>query len=111
MSDEIGRHIGHRDDPRGVLVFDHLPDNLQKAEDSTAVADRDTFPDKRRHGGMWLRPCVDRPATDTERTLLAHLGYEVPDLLTTRIRNTGMRHRSWPQIPDTLPTNEGENNG
>ncbi|MCT1352232.1 hypothetical protein [Gordonia sp. p3-SID1431] len=109
MSDEIGRHIGHRDDPRGVLAFDHLPDDLQKAEDSTAVADRDTFPDRRRSGGLWLRPYVERPATDTERLLLAHLGYVVPEQLITRIRNAGMRHRCWPQIPDTMPTEQGDN--
>ncbi len=29
------------DDPRGWLVFEYLPDDLQRAEDSTAVNDRD----------------------------------------------------------------------
>jgi hypothetical protein len=28
-------------DPRGILTFSYLPDDLQRAEDSTAVWDRD----------------------------------------------------------------------
>ncbi|MED5802945.1 hypothetical protein VX037_18125 [Gordonia sp. Z-3] len=105
MTDQIGSQVGHRNDPRGVLAFEHLPDDMQKAEDSTAVADRDNWP--HRASSNWLvPPYMDRPATDTERALLAHLGYELPDELTTRVRNTGTRHRSWPQLPDTEPQGE-----
>ena len=77
-------------DPRGVLVFHWLPSDLQAAEDSTAVADRDV-----------MRPRgFERPATDTERILLAHLGYELPAELKTvvKYRTRGVRHRSWPQL-------------
>jgi hypothetical protein len=77
-------------DPRGILVFHWLPDDLQRAEDSTAVTDRDA-----------MRPRgFQRPATDTERALLAHLGYTLPDELVTvvRYRTRGVRHRRWPQL-------------
>ena len=30
-------------DPRGILTFHWLPDDMQKAEDSTAVCDRDVM--------------------------------------------------------------------
>lgn len=41
-----------------------------------------------------------RPATDTERTLLAHLGYTLPDELFTAVTflTTGVRNRRWPQL-------------
>ncbi len=79
-------------DPRGILVFHWLPDDLQAAEDSTAMADRDA-----------MRPRgFQRPATSTERQLLSHLGYEnLPDDLVTVVqyRTRGVRHRDWPQLP------------
>jgi hypothetical protein len=77
-------------DPRGWLVFAWLPTDLQNAEDSTAVADRDRMKPRG----------FERPATDTERVLLEHLGYTLPDELVTfvKYRTRGVRHRSWPQL-------------
>lgn len=81
-------------DPRGILVFSWLPEGLQRSEDSTAVADRDR-----------MRPRgFERPATDAERTLLQHLGFEnLPIELKTfvKYRTRGVRHRSWPLLEAT----------
>ena len=80
-------------DPRGILVFHWLPSDLQAAEDSTAVADRDV-----------MRPRgFEREATPTERQLLSHLGYTLPEHLTTVVdhRTRGVRHRSWPQLEES----------
>jgi hypothetical protein len=77
-------------DPRGILVFHWLPGDLQALEDSRAIADRDV-----------MRPRgFERPATETERILLTHLGFELPEQLTTvvRYRTRGVRHRSWPAL-------------
>lgn len=42
---------------------------------------------------------VDRPATPTERELLAHLGHRVPERLTTRVDVVaGIVRRTWPQL-------------
>ena len=74
-------------DPRGVLVFESLPADLQRAEDSTAAADR-----------ARMRPRgFARPATDTERQLLEHLGHELPDELVTTVTypSPGVRRRRW----------------
>ena len=61
-------------DPRGWLVFDFLPDDLQRAEDSRADADRAVMKPRG----------FSRPATLAERILLAHLGYSpLPADLTT----------------------------
>lgn len=79
-------------DPRGWLAFAApLPDELQRAEDATADADC------RRH------TTSQRPATATERLLLAELGYLPPDFdgeLFTRVRllSEGVRRRTWPQL-------------
>lgn len=85
-------------DPRGILAFDApLPDPLQAAEDSTAVADKD----RRR----LLSPRGhERPATPAERALLEHLGYTVPDVLITKVSwpSQSCRRRTWP----TLETQE-----
>jgi hypothetical protein len=78
------------DDPRGWLTFSEpLADQaLQRAEDSTQYHDR-YF-----HGGTFTRP-----ATDTERTLLAALGYTLPDDLLTYVRWVGpLRQRRWVQL-------------
>ena len=86
-------------DPRGWLVFNRLPDDLQSAEDSTAAADHE-----RHHPRYdpWSPPILhtERPATPTERALLTHLGYTVPAVLTTVVtyRSTGVRNRTWPQL-------------
>ena len=41
-----------------------------------------------------------RPATETERTLLTHLGFELPEQLTTAVSypSSGVRRRRWPQL-------------
>lgn len=89
----------HRPCPaRGVLVFDSLPPEVQNAEDSRQDAD---------HRGRHWRSNVttERPATATERALLAHAGYgPLPDVLHTRVQwlTDGVRRRTWPQIPATL---------
>ena len=116
-------------DPRGILAFSApLPDALQKAEDSTQAADfdryrtglshyyRDFKPDRdtvaarddaqaagaqRIHWTSWYSYLRD--ATDTERALLAHLGYDVPAasaLFYTRVTffTTGVRNRTWPAL-------------
>ena len=95
------------DDPRGWLVFDWLPADLQNAEDSTLAADRGEHPGL--HRSVHFSPPTDfayvrsrftRPATATERVLLEHLGYDLPDDLTTRVHwiSSGVRNRSWPQL-------------
>lgn len=106
---------------RGWLAFTELPPALQRAEDSTLAADRARWDDgwstgrglvwKRiktvvpgiqRQGvepaATWVR-VFDRAATDTERMLLEHLGYELPDDLTTRVTFfAAVRNRRWPQL-------------
>lgn len=94
-------------DPRGWLAFDGpLPDDLQRAEDSTAAADFDRYPKSGKP--------FERLATDAEKALLTHLGYEVQllpsregkeadDLITeVRFVTTATRNRRWPQIEKTL---------
>ncbi|BDB45386.1 MULTISPECIES: hypothetical protein [Mycobacterium] len=113
-------------DPRGWLVFEHLPDDLQRAEDATQAADH-----QRQQFSAFNLPAVwgtsdpaglaaiqararriltaagmsswrvnVRPATDAERTLLEHLGHELPAELFTAITypSTGTRNRRWPQL-------------
>jgi hypothetical protein len=81
-------------DPRGWLVFDRLPNDLQRSEDSRSDADI-TYQRTRNWGGPW-----SRSATQTERVLLEHLGFELPADLKTRVHylTPGVRHRSWPQL-------------
>ncbi|MGB3521942.1 MAG: hypothetical protein WBA50_10740 [Mycobacterium sp.] len=104
--DEIGNQLP-QPDPRGWLVFDHLPSDLQNREDATLCADHQRWQDSLR-GADWLggaaaipRPSWMRPATPTERLLLAHLGYDdLPDDLTTwvRYRTNSVRMRRWPAL-------------
>ncbi|PPJ24148.1 hypothetical protein C5E45_28285 [Nocardia nova] len=84
-------------DPRGWLVFESLPTDLQRLEDSRLQAD---FEDAEEHRGWpWMRP-----ATDTERALLEHLGYTLPATLTTRVDyDTGIRCRRWPDLEGQTP--------
>lgn len=93
-------------DPRGWLVFDQLPDELQRAEDSTLMADQD-YAEATRYSrsGRYVRP-----ATDAERTLLQHLGYQVPDKLRTHVEfaTNHVRRRRWPALELQAPINEGE---
>lgn len=88
-------------DPRGILVFDWLPPDLQNAEDSTQ--DCDITRARRDYWGQW-----SRPATPTERTLLEHLGYVLPTDLRTRVQylTEGVRHRSWPQLENQATQGE-----
>ncbi len=76
-------------------MFDQLDDTLQAAEDATAFADYE------RQKGGYCRT-NKRPATPTERKLLAHLGYTVPADLTTTVtyRSGGVRTRTWPQLEE-----------
>lgn len=94
-------------DRRGWLVFEHLPNDLQNAEDATQAADYqrrashatqwaiETDPDTRK--SLWF---FTRPATDTERALLGHLGYTVPPDLKTRVQfhTETLRQRRWPAL-------------
>ncbi|MDT5076775.1 MAG: hypothetical protein QOJ80_1412 [Mycobacterium sp.] len=93
MSDtQIGVH--RRGDPRGWLLFDSMPPDLQTAEDARLAADREHI--RENHGA----PAFLRTATATERTLLEHLGYDLPDLLLTRVHwlSSGVRNRRWPAL-------------
>ena len=79
-------------DPRGILVFYWLPDDLQRAEDSTQAADRERtmgFP-------------FEREATPTERILLQHLGYQLPEQLVTAVSypSSWVRCRRWPALEE-----------
>ena len=80
-------------DPRGILTFEYLPPDLQRAEDSTAVADRDRarLVNPRGH---------TRPASNAEIALLSHLGYQVPDELETVVSwpSRACRRRQWPAL-------------
>lgn len=83
-------------DPRGWLVFQWLPLEVQRLEDSRLMAD---FEESDRHRGPWTRP-----ATDTERALLAHLGYDVPATLSTTVDySAGIRRRRWPALEGITP--------
>jgi hypothetical protein len=97
MTDTIGNRISDR--YRGWLVFDHLPDDLQRQEDSTH--DRDIHDERR-----WF----ERPATDAERTLLAHLGFELPDDLATYVEHVvrgSIVRRRWPALEAIATLPEG----
>jgi hypothetical protein len=85
-------------DPRGWLVFEYLPDDLQRAEDSTAVNDRD-------RARLFKPRGHTRPATTAEIELLGHLGYQVPDGLETVVSwpSRACRRRTWPQLEGVAP--------
>jgi hypothetical protein len=89
-------------DPRGWLTFTApLPDDLQRAEDSTAHHDFYGTEFRFQSGydeaaDAWV-DYFERPATDTEKTLLTQLGYTVPVDLTTRVSFPSplVRRRRW----------------
>lgn len=87
MSDsDIGEHRPCK--YRGWLVFSYLPADLQMAEDRTQATDYDRCRGSfggggddgnggspfRRSSQQWDRTKITRPATDTERILLQHIG-------------------------------------
>ncbi|MCV7010357.1 hypothetical protein [Mycobacterium gordonae] len=78
---------------RGWLCFTALPDELQQAEDATLAHDNQL---ESRSPGQ----CFDRAATDAERTLLAHSGFDLPDDLLTHVDRltASVRRRRWPQL-------------
>ena len=107
MTDTMGPQ--RVDDRRGWLVFEWLPDNLQRAEDATQAHDYG-------HSGVhWQREfdhvrglpvrCFYRPATEAERTLLAHLGHTLPTKLDTRVEflTETLRQRRWRQLEQESP--------
>lgn len=111
MSDTIGPQI--IDTWRGWLRFEYLPDDLQRAEDSTQAFD---FGQAQRCCGVSRfydsETCVwfyVRAATDAEQTLLAHLGYAIPAEgddgypLETRVewQTETLRKRRWPALETT----------
>lgn len=87
---EIGAQVP--DPYRGWLCFTSLPDDLQRAEDATLAHDNQDCRSAAR--------CYDRPATEAERTLLAHLGFDLPDELTTHVDRltSSVRRRRWPAL-------------
>ncbi|MGV0873492.1 hypothetical protein [Mycolicibacterium sp. XJ879] len=92
-------------DPRGILVFEWLPPDLQNAEDSTLAADSERLREINANRGAALTYFL-RPATAAERTLLAHLAsergieLELPAQLKTAVHwaSAGVRARFWPQL-------------
>jgi len=81
------------DDPRGILTFEYLPDDLQRQEDSTAVNDRD-------RARLVAPRGHTRAATSAEIVLLRHLGYTVPEGLETVVSwpSRACRRRQWPTL-------------
>lgn len=82
-------------DPRGWLALWFLPESVQNAEDAT------------HHNDFSLRVASRvrvRPATDTERLLLEHLGHgPIPDDLQTHVKfySPGCWNRTWPQLEES----------
>ncbi len=96
MPDTIGNQLPQPDRIRGWLVFDHLPADLQKAEDSTRFADAGALhtignPIGHVGGGITYRPSrLVRTVTGAELILLEHLGYDTAKVTQTVVRG---RHR------------------
>ena len=95
-------------DPRGVLAFTApLPNDLQNAEDATQIHDFYCGAYVEWRTEVADNGCVidffERPATDTERTLLAALGYTVGADLITRVSFPSplVRRRRWPALETT----------
>lgn len=97
---------------RGWLVFEYLPPDLQRAEDATQERDYCWAPEAQRYDKTTDSWYADRGATDTEKTLLAHLGYTVPAEgdpnypLRTRVSwvTSTLRKRTWPALETQTPT-------
>lgn len=83
-------------DIRGWLAINNLPPECQRAEDATAMADRERSRTRSPRGH-------EREATPTERTLLAHIGFsELPEQLITKITwpSRSVRRRTWAQLEE-----------
>lgn len=112
MADTIGPQV--IDTWRGWLVFEYLPDDLQRAEDSTQEHDFQ-WAWKNQHwdneSQSWY---AQRDATDAEITLLQHLGYAPPAEgdenypLQTRVSyvTQTLRRRTWPALETTTDESE-----
>lgn len=87
-------------DPRGILVFHGLPDDLQRAEDATQAHDYGSAGWTQHWDNEIKQWYAERPATDAERTLLAHLYGTIPDVLATRVQwvTDSIRRRTWPAL-------------
>ncbi|WP_024445636.1 hypothetical protein [Mycolicibacterium iranicum] len=99
MPDQLPDQIP--DDPRGWLTFNALlPDDLQRAEDSTQYTDFHPADVTWRYETATDTEYFTRPATATEKALLDQLGYTVPDDLTTRVSFPSplVRRRRWPAL-------------
>lgn len=90
--------------PAGILEFDHHPACLiRDSEDSRRWADYEfantewPFGDFVPNSRNVETHQFDRPATDTERTLLAALGFVVSELLVTTVTYVSRttRRRTW----------------
>ena len=80
--------LGH---PHGLLAILHTNEcPIRAREDGTQLLDHDLARGRR----------IVRPSTTTERVLLAHLGYTLPDELPTVVTplTRSQRNRSWPTI-------------
>lgn len=101
MNTTIGPQLP-QPDPRGVLAFRWLPDWLQALEDSRQDADHR---ESRNHRSAWTRP-----ATPQERLLLLHLGYPVPETVTTTVEylTTGVRRRTWDAVTEPRSEDDDE---
>lgn len=94
---------------RGWLVFESLPPDLQRAEDSTQEHDYCWAPENQRYDKTSDTWFAERDATPTEITLLTHLGYTVPAEgdpdypLQTRVswHTSSLRNRRWPALETT----------
>lgn len=85
-------------DIRGWLALNNLPPEIQRQEDSTAMVDKDRYRLLSPRGHI-------RDATPAERMLLAHLGYVVPEQLSTKVSwpSRSVRRRTWPQLEGVTP--------
>ena len=104
--DEIGQQLPQPDPLRGWLVFDHLPDHLQRAEDTTRMADSGGVNTGHALSHVGIGVVTSRrvrPVTGTEILLLEHLGHDTTHVTQTVVAG---RHRSWPCLESTRRTTQ-----
>lgn len=104
MSDHLIDNVGpqlRQPDPRGWLVFEHLPFDLAASEDSRAALDKERADVIAAETG-WGPVRFTRAATPAEVSLLAHLGYvaALDHELKTHVsyETPGVRRRTWPAL-------------